>query len=151
LPVQSPYTWDEDEFKDLAIFSENYGLPLGLMVALRKTENGFKSDDPEKDYSYGQIKYSYEVKTLFDPPYWQMAQACRTARRIVMEYIAFRSTQYSSVCDRCPPEKRLEKMLRMYRKDFLKFASRTWPHPDDRERWESVVRQLWNQYDEEHK
>lgn len=119
------------------------------MVALRKTENGFKSDDPEKDYSYGQIRYSYEVKSLFDPPYWQQAQACRTARRIVMEYIAFRPAQYSSACVGCSPEKRLEKMLRKYRRDFLSFAARTWPHPDDRERWQEVVRLLWNQYEKE--
>ena len=141
---QGLYKWTDEEWLDLAIFSEANDLPVGLMVALRKAENG------APDYAYGQISVSSEIKALYDPEFWQMAQACRTARRILLDYTVHRHYLWGSFCVERPADKRIKEFLKMYRRDFLQFAAKRWAHPNDKEQWARNVRLLWNQWDKEH-
>lgn len=141
----SLYTWDDEEWGRLALFTENQGLPLGLMVALRKIENG------PVTYAYGQISISSEIKVLYDEEDWQMAQGCRTARRILLQYLSFRSANWGCFGDYPNPEIRVSAFLKRYRKDFLKYFAPKWFNANDAERGQVAVRQLWNQWDKEHK
>lgn len=142
---QGLYQWTDDEWLDLALFAESQGLPVGLMVAIRKVENGAVS------YAYGQISISAEIKALYDPEFWQMAQACRTARRIFLDYIHSRHYLWGSCCLECrSPELRAKVFLRTYRRDFLRFAAQKWAAPRDAEGWARNVRILWNDWDAGH-
>ena len=144
LDRQGIYQWTDREWEDLAVFAEANDLPIGLMVALRKAENG------APDYAYGQISVSSEIKALYDPEFWQMAQACRTARRIFLGYTVHRHYLWGAFHVERPADKRIKAFLRMYRRDFLEFAAKTWAHPKDKEQWALNVRLLWNQWDKEH-
>ena len=138
------YKWDDEEWGKLSLFAENQGVPLGLMVALRKTENG------PVTYAYGQVSISSEIKVLFNEEDRQMAQGCRTARRILCEYTVYRSGNWGNFSCDCSPEDRVRRFLKLYRRDFMKFFAPRWFKAQDVESGDKIVRQLWAKWEAEH-
>jgi len=73
--------WNAAEFIQLEHYADYEGVPIEFLIALRKAENGAPGHD------YGQISISSEIKKLFPEPEWQMAQAARTLRRAIDDFI----------------------------------------------------------------
>jgi len=129
--------WTEQEFQEAKVYAERYHIPWTLVIALRKAENG-------RDQSHGQISINWDIRETEPEEQWQVAQACRTISRAIIDFVA-RNPGFVKEYN-WNGEKTWEGFLWEYRSKFVHYlAFIGWAPEDNPRRWEATVKQLWEQ------